>query len=746
MTRQLRVAVLSGLFLLSSLAIVRSARAQNVPPMTPMPVMDQMTNIPYFTLRNGMSSTLTLQNLAPTPTKVTVTVFNTEGRAHVLDPITLDPHSFKEVQLGDVAPEGFDSGNVEVAFNGISMAVTCQVSVFSLEKRVSFESREQDMMDFESTNLAGIVSLPQGGDGFLAVTNVSKNTLTFQLTVGSLKKTDALLPRETRLIKLNEDELAAPTLVKLQHNGLPGDLITTGYVLNLKDGYSSGFAMVDPGIMRSSVLAGAHFRAGQPDPSEGFPEGTRFRSPLLLANTSAAPVIAHVSVDYTVREKVEMTPIDPNKADATEDKFKKTIAVKTLTIAPGDVQRVELSNALDDVGQVVEAGVDVAYDAAPGSIIGHLTSVDRSGDYAFEVPIKDPDAMSEGMESSYPWTLENGTATVLHLKNTTKETQKVGVLIRYAGGTYDPGGYDLQPYQTLAVDIQKLKDSKKPDALGHLLPQEATRGQVAWIQQIPYTVIGRAEGTDVEAGIAKSFSCIVGCCMYFSDDLFVEPGILNGVVGGGGVLSGTKVGTDCNSNLFQFNNLQASTWITSNASVATVNSGGSVHMAGPGSAVITGNFTNNSYYWSGPRCIAAVVLAAAAATVNVLVPYRVEPIATSSQSFVVCGSNGNGWYRVVTNQLQDQNGTGVPKAGIAMADQIQFTGTNQLGLKPGTGQSTTDSNGSWADFYSTCSTACSTPSSPGESDALQFWTYSGLPLPHSNLLVFKCGSVTIDGF
>ena len=52
MTRQLRVAVLSGLFLLSSLAMVRSVKAQNAPPVTPMPVMDWwMTNIPYFTLR-----------------------------------------------------------------------------------------------------------------------------------------------------------------------------------------------------------------------------------------------------------------------------------------------------------------------------------------------------------------------------------------------------------------------------------------------------------------------------------------------------------------------------------------------------------------------------------------------------------------------------------------------------------------------------------------------------------------------
>jgi hypothetical protein len=620
MTRQLRVAVLSGLFLLSSLAMVRSARAQNAPPMTPMPVMDQMTNIPYFTLRDGMSSTLTLQNLAPTPTKVTVTIFNTAGQAHVLDPIILDPHSFKEVQLADVAPQGFDSGNVEVAFNGTSMMVTCQVSVFSLKERVSFESREADMMDFESANLAGILSLPKGADGFLAVTSVAKNRITFQLTAGSLKKTVALFPRETELIKLNEGDLAAPTLVKLQHNGMPGDVIATGYVLNLKDGYSSGFAMLDPGINRSSMLAGAHFRAGLPDPSEGFPEGTRFSSPLLLANVSASPVVAHVSVDYTVREKVPMTPINPNDADATEDVFKKTVAVKTLTIAPGDVQRVELSDALGGVGQIAEAGVDVAYDAAPGSVIGQLTSADQSGDYAFEVPVKDPDAMNAMIESIYPWTVENGTLTVLHLKNTTNKTVAAGVLIRFDNGVYNPDKFELQPYQTIDLDIQKLKDSKKPDVLGHVFPASATHGQLAWFQITPYTMIGRAEGTDVGAGIARSFSCQSDCCGNFWQGYNLLPYPMNGLVGGSSAFSATETYTDCFGTTTRYTNQQSSatSWTSDTPSVATVNSGGGVAFVGQGTANVGAVFPITKYNYNPyPECTWSQSTTTAGAAVNV---------------------------------------------------------------------------------------------------------------------------------
>jgi len=172
----------------------------------PEPQSDQTTNIPYFTLRDGMNSTLTLNNTAHTPTKVTVTVFNSEGRSQILGPVTLGPHSYKPIELRDVITnEDFDSGNVAVAFSGISMAVTAQVSVYSLEKRVSFESREQDMMDFESANLNGIVSLPQpGAEAFLAITNVATSNVTVELTIGSKKRTLTLASRETQLVKLNE--------------------------------------------------------------------------------------------------------------------------------------------------------------------------------------------------------------------------------------------------------------------------------------------------------------------------------------------------------------------------------------------------------------------------------------------------------------------------------------------------------------------------------------------------------------
>src|SRR6266403_3877413 len=138
MTRQLRIVRLALTVALIFAVSTARAAAQTSgtppgqptstrPPRPPQPQTDQATNIPYFSLRDGMSSTLTLDNNAPSPTPVTVTIFNTEGRAQTLDPVTLDPHSFKQIELSDVvASELFNEGNLSVAYYGKEMDVTCQ--------------------------------------------------------------------------------------------------------------------------------------------------------------------------------------------------------------------------------------------------------------------------------------------------------------------------------------------------------------------------------------------------------------------------------------------------------------------------------------------------------------------------------------------------------------------------------------------------------------------------------------------
>lgn len=156
--------------------------------------------------------------------------------------------------------------------------------------------------------------------------------------------------------------------------------------------------------------------------------------------------------------------------------------------------------------------MEIAFDAAPGALIAQLTSVDQSGDYAFEVPIKDPAALGEFPEGLYPWTLENRVVSTLHLKNFTDKKQLARVEIRFEGGTYSPRMLVLAPHQTMAIDVRKLRDSKVPDEYGHVIPASVTHGQVWWGQRTLGTMIGRNEEVNVTHGIASSFSCAQMCC------------------------------------------------------------------------------------------------------------------------------------------------------------------------------------------------------------------------------------------
>jgi len=126
-------------------------------------------------------------------------------------------------------------------------------------------------------------------------------------------------------------------------------------------------------------------------------------------------------------------------------------------------------------------------------------------------------------------------------------------------------------------------------------------------------------------------------------------------------------------------------------------------------------------------------------------PFQVEPIATASQGLAQCATKGqSGWARNVTSQVQYPDGSAFAFTGLPVADTIKATSTNALGIaSTQTGSSTTTGDGSFPDTYFVCSTSC--PGNTGESDATQNWVVNGIGLPHVNGVVYKCGSIAIDG-
>lgn len=569
-------------------------------------------NVPYFSQSGGMHSVLTLNNNTAHEMKVEITVFNTKGRP-LMVPLTLKP-GITDYELRDLIKnaKGFGSGNLQLEFEGNSMAVTCQIGVFLDNKRVSFESRDVGMMDFASSQMNSIVWAPdRNSEAFVALTNVASKQVSVDLSIGKHKERISLGPRQTHLFELerqndlhadgdvdldgassrhNKEDGVTARLLNIQHNGMPGDIIGSGFVLNKQSGYSSSFTLIDPATMRSATLAGAHVRFGNAGSTEeGFPANTRFHAPLVLANIGPEPLDAHVSVDYTI------TGIPA------------TVSVSDVHVLPGQLKTIDLAEELADhgiSGPVDDAGVDISHTAAPGSLIAELTSVDQSGDYSFEVPIVDPSDATHMATSSYPWTLEGGTRTVMHLKNTTPRPVWTGIQFLFGeGGVYNPDRFRLEPFQTLAIDIQTLKTSGEKDTLGNAFPQTATRGQLKWFEETPRSMIGRVEYLNIAAGTTRSFSC--GNCpcgnRYFRSDL--TPSSVTKQAGDQGVFFSPRYWQmDCqDGNIYGPFSYTANpvSWSAS-GSTATVDSNGRVSCIAGGTSSISATLELSDSFYQGP--------------------------------------------------------------------------------------------------------------------------------------------------
>src|SRR5215471_12057434 len=596
-----------------------------------------IVHIPFFTGSEGMTSILTLNNNMTEMATATVTLYNMKGQPLVLPTVRLAPQLPVRFDLWQLANQhDFGSGNVQVAFNGMSMGITSQVSVISTGRRVAFESVEDEAMDFTSSRLDGILWLPDSeAQARLAVTNTTASPVTAIVSAAGRaeQRKVTLGPHETQLVEANgfiesaHSSSAPGVLVSIQHDARPGSVMVTGFAVNDETGFSTNFSFVDRATLVSTKLAGAHVRAGLPNPGEGFPTGTRFSAPLILTNAGVQPTQATVSLDYTI------------------DSIPHRIQVGMASLVPGQTRQFELSQALAThgiSGPLDDAGVDVTYTGPPGTIIGRLTSIDQTGDFAFDVPVKDPLSGMMRVSGVYPWTLGDGVTSVVHLKNTVNKPVHALVQVRYDGGTYNLERIPLAPFQTIAIDIGALRDAQRMDIRGSVMPADVASGQVIWFEEDTGSLIGRAEVANITAGVASSFSCPGACgCQPSYSSSYMTPSSSNNVPGEVCAFTANEMRQDCNSVTYgPYNRTLDSTWTSSKTSVATVSTG-SVSCLSTGSTGITARFQAFIYGNLGGTCSTTTVNPNPGSSVSVQLPQltgTMSPLVSGDSNSTISGS------------------------------------------------------------------------------------------------------------
>lgn len=72
--------------------------------------------------------------------------------------------------------------------------------------------------------------------------------------------------------------------------------------------------------------------------------------------------------------------------------------------------------------------------------MAHLTSYDQTRNHVFDVPMKDPSIKMNRFSGSYPFNLEGGRQSVVHVRNTTGEKARFTIQLDFEAESYTSNG------------------------------------------------------------------------------------------------------------------------------------------------------------------------------------------------------------------------------------------------------------------------------------------------------------------
>jgi hypothetical protein len=524
--------------------------------------------------------------------------------------------------------------------------------------------------------------------------------------------------------------------LRLQYNGVKRAIMAVGGLVNEAIGYSTGipFWYHDLGSNSAPVpitYASVGLMVGLPQAGMGFPAGVSFTPYAVLENTTAQPLTVTASLNYM-----------PGGSPVT-------LPLPIQQLNPQETRTLDLPSMLANLGLAgLNGDINLSFSITGhgGDLVIATGSVDQSGTYVFPVCAE---AIGQSFGKSIGhWTVANGVDTMYSLWNPTNAAQDFVVTLYYGDGS----GQYVMPLHLAAqastmIDIGMLIAMAQPDANGNPIPNYIQEGSVVFSNPK-----GRAQwmtlavcGAFYNPRKATCGEYCTDCYGYSQPEVLVCPYS----VGVNGNVQLYAKATYADGTVDDFTS--SSSWSSSSTPVATVGaSTGMVTGVSAGSAEIYAEFPSlvvdtGQICSEGEPEPCPVGNLGGGSSGTVTGPYAAVVLSTTTQGAAACGSGMAGWSRTVTMQLQDQNGNPIAVSGITMADQITVsTSNNALGIgNTSTGSHNTNSSGQWPDTYFVCSSVC--PGSTGQTDAIQSWTWSGAPLPHSNVVVYECSSITVDG-
>jgi hypothetical protein len=248
-----------------------------------------------------------------------------------------------------------------------------------------------------------------------------------------------------------------------------------------------------------------------------------------------------------------------------------------------------------------------------------------------------------------PWHLDADTESILFLTNESNQVAGIAAKVAANGVTYYLTRLKLNPHETRAIDIRKLRDAQQPDSMKNTIPPDAADGSFIWVRADNVPVAGRLAVISRRGGTAVSPECdICDCPDYYSYTTVVPATACPIAVG----VTDQETAdawfvSPCGMGKYYSNITDASSWSSSNTYVFTLSSTGLLTAVGGGSAnaIVQGPQECASWYvYDQSMCLCgAEVQAYGSAACPVWQPTYAVLTETGDWSSTTC--SGTGIYR-----------------------------------------------------------------------------------------------------
>ena len=493
-------------------------------------------DFPYYNLTNGWISTLYLVSDSPQTMDFTLAVKSQQGQV-LTTPETIAPRQKLAIdlaslitQLGGDPTGAFAQGSASIYFVGTIMPIVGQITAINPQLSLVHESVMVEH-DPGRSDIPAVLSglwwgLGGGRAATVMVSNTSASPQTAQvyLDIGgqrqNLPTPLSFVPYETKVLDVTQlltsvgvDPAQAPTggITIVQSGGTPS-LIAAGRITDPTLGFSSTIHFPSPDLEVTSALHATGVPVGTPSNDSPFVGAGTFTPHVVVRNLSATAQTVTVTLEYpqppsgTGPAPVALDPVAAQ--DGTHSPATAQSPLAPITVPAYSTQDISLAAAMGQFPTALSfAAVRIQYSGAPGSLQAEVPSVESAGNLVVDSIVQNEGNGWAGSGAN-PWHLGSNTESIVFLTNASDQPAHIGFSVTASGSpTYYLTKLLLNPHETRAIDIRKLRDAQKPDFRKNLIPAGSTDGSINWVRGDNLPVVGRVMQINRKAGLASNYDC-----------------------------------------------------------------------------------------------------------------------------------------------------------------------------------------------------------------------------------------------